>query len=228
MCENTPLWQSMPSDENRNIDKLNNINYKDVIIYFDNGNIINVIPDVNNYYKVTTYNINGKNYDITNIDSVNSIPVPETKNTLYSDSIGTPVYRLEYLLRLHAGFEKDEGNIDLAYALMHKGTELLRFSNVEYQRKDYLREYYWLLDDDKIEEAQKLITDLGSYLPEEMYEKERIKEIQHLNYALLKRHYGSLIPKSFSAYMRIYNKQDAKFIKLKELGKNIGIDISTT
>lgn len=221
----TPLWKSIPSEENRAIDKINGIDYRNVIIYFQDGNIIDVVPDANNYYMATIYNIDGKNYDLTDIVSVNNIPLPPRKTNPSDDSLGTPVYRLEYLLRIHAGFEKDNGNIKLAYALMHKGTQLLRFSNIDWQRNDYLREYFWLLEDDKIEEAQNLLKELTPYMPAAYTEKDHVKEIQHLYYALLKRNFKEIMPKSFSAYMRSYNKKDKKFQKFKELGTQIGIDL---
>lgn len=218
-----PLWQSVQSEENREKDIKNGIDYCNVKIYFEDGTINNVIPDVNNYYKATLYNIDGVDYDITDISSVRKIPLPPHKNQSYSS--GTPIYRLEYLLRIHAGFAKDNGNTELAYALMHKGTELLKFSNIEWQRHDYLREYFWLLDDDRIEEAQKFFGEISEDLPEPYSPKEYTKEIQHYKYALLKRNFKNEMPKSFSAYMRNYNKKDEKFQKFVKLAESIGIDL---
>lgn len=219
----TPLWQCVPSNENREKDKLVTSDYSNVCIIFKNGEIQDVIPDVNNYYLATHYIINGIDYDISDIDSVNSIPLPQTKSPVARSSLGTPVYRLEYLLRIHAGFAKEKDNKELAYALMHKGTLMLKYSNLEWQRQDYLREYYWLLDDDKIEEAQSFFQSIESDLPFPYSEKEHTKEIQHYNYAVLKRHFPEDMPKSFSAYMRNYNKKDAKYEKFIELAKSIDI-----
>lgn len=218
-----PLWRSVPSDENRRKDMLNISDYSEVKIFFENGHIINVVPDVNNYYLATIYNIDGKDYDITSITSIMDIPLPTEKDKSFCG--GTPVYNLEYLLRIHAGFAKDEGNDELAYALIHKGTEMMRFSNVDWKRHDYLREYFWLLDDDRIEEAMVFLQGISPFLPEPYSTKEYIKEIQHYNFAQLKRHYKSEMPKSFSAYMRAYNKKDEKFERYAELAKTLNIDI---
>ncbi len=220
-----PLWKSTPSEENRAKDKLHTIDYKNVKVYFKNGTIIDVIPDVNNYYLANIYNIDGKDYDITNISSIESIPIPEEKYGGYSD--GTPVYKLEYLLRLHAGLEKEKGNSELAYTLMHKGTKLLRYSNIEWQRHDYLREYFWLLDDDRIDEAENFFQNISPILPTPYSEKEHTKEIQHYKYALLKHHFKDEMPKSFSAYMRNFNKKDEKFKKYIELAKQININLES-
>lgn len=225
LTENTThLWESVPSEENRRKDLLNGIDYKTVKIIFKSGEIIDVRPDVNNYYLASIYNINGIDYNITNINDVNSIPIPSTRVT--HPGLGTPTYRLEYLLRLHAGMERDKGNIDLAYALMDKGTKMLPFSPFDWQRQDYLREYYWLLDDNKIEEAESFKQSLSLSLPDFYSKKEKVKEIQHLNYAILKRKFPMDLPKSFSAYMRNYNKQDEKCQHFIELGKILNIDIT--
>lgn len=221
----TPLWRSIPSEENRQKDKDNSVNYNNVQIVFKHGEIQDVIPDVNNYYLATRYNIDGIVCDITDIVDIERIHVPNCKFPASSDAIGTPVYRLEYLLRLHAGFERKKGNDDLAYALMHKGTELLKYSPLLWQRHDYLREYYWLLDDERIDDAISFFNNIKNDLPEPYSEKEHIKEIQHYNYAVLKKHFPKDMPKSFSAYMRNYNKGDEKFQKYKELANTIGFNL---
>ena len=225
LTESTPpLWKSVPSEENRRKDLLNGIDYKTVRIIFKSGEITDVCPDVNNYYMASIYNIEGVDYNISSITDVNNIPTPTTKAS--HPGLGTPVYRLEYLLRLHAGMERDNGNIDLAYALMDKGTKMLPFSPFDWRRHDYLREYYWLLDDNKIEDAEKFKLSIINLLPEYYSKKEKIKEIQHLNYAVLKRHFPKDMPKSFSAYMRNYNKRDEKYQRYIELGKNLNMDIT--
>lgn len=221
---NIPLWKSIPSDENRKKDLMHGIDYRKVKIYFDDGTIKDVVPDVNNYYNATIYNINGVDYDITDISSVKQIPLPMKKSQSYS-ALGTPVYRLEYLLRIHAGIEKDNGNTELAYALIHKGTELLKFSNIEWHRHEYLREYFWLLDDDRIDEAQEFFNKISSQLPTPYSSKEYTKEIQHYNYAVLRHNFKAEMPKSFSAYMRNYNKKDEKFEKYVKLAETIGINL---
>lgn len=220
-----PLWQAMPSEENRKIDESNGIDYKKVRIIFKDGEIQDVIPDVNNYYLAEIYCINGIDYNITDVESVNRIPIPTKKSDTFSGSLGTPVYRLEYLLRIHAGMEKDDGNKELSYALMHKGTQLLKYSNLDWKRHDYLREYYWLLDDDRIEDAEAFFAEIESDLPAPYSDKEYIKEIQHYNYARLKRNFPQKMPKTFSAYMRNYNKKDAKYDNFVKLAESINIKL---
>ena len=220
----TPLWLSIPSAENREKDKTKTTDYSNVHIFFKNGEIQDVVPDVNNYYLATHYNINGTVYDVTNISSVNEIPLPSSK-AVVSMSLGTPVYRLEYLLRIRAGFAREEGNNELAYALMDKGTKMLKYSNLSWQRHDYLREYYWLLDDNRIEDAQSFFNEIEEDLTAPYSEKEYIKEVQHYNYALLKRNFPTEIPKSFSAYMRNYNAKNDKFKLCQNLAQQIGINL---
>lgn len=218
-----PLWCSIPSDENREKDKAHTTDYSNVVIYIKNGEIFDVVPDVNNYYLATHYNIDGILYDISDVSSVNKIPVPSANPSADRVFFGTPVYALGYLLRLHAGLERKSGNKELSYALMDKGTKLLKSSGIIWQRHDYLREYYWLLDDDRIEDALAFFKNIEHELPSPYSDKEYTKEIQHYNYAILKRNFPDELPKSFSAYMRNFNKKEAKYEKYKELAKTLNI-----
>ena len=60
-------------------------------------------------------------------------------------------------------------------------------------------------------------------LPSPYSDKEYTKEIQHYNYAILKRNFPDELPKSFSAYMRNFNKKEVKYEKYKELAETLNI-----
>ena len=118
-------WNSVKNDielsyESRDVD------LKNVTIYFTNGVITNVIPDVYNYYYAQYYIIDEKKYDSYSIESIKSIPCPDFDKRKKLSCYGTPVYYLEYILNMRASQERKKGNTALAYTLLEKSLEFMR------------------------------------------------------------------------------------------------------
>lgn len=221
--EYIPRWQRVPTTEGHEEDVARGIVMEKVCLYFKNGILFDVVPDVYGYPAARVYNIDGKEYDILSIEDVNNIPIPHYTD---EDSIfGSPTYNLEYQLRICATDERKKGNNELAYTLLKKGTEMMFHSKIAYLRHDFLRLYYWLLEDGKIDEAKSFFASISNKLPQPYSEKEYTKEVQHLNYALLKDAFAKEMPKSFSGYMRNYNAKNDKFIQYQKLAKEINIEL---
>lgn len=143
-------WSSIRNEKEMEIER-NTIDLKNVTIYFKDGIIIDVIPDVYDYYKAQFYNIDGEIYDTYSIKSVKSIPEVDFSRR---KTLGTPVYYLEYLLRMRASQERKSHNDPLAYALLEKSTQLMKNTGTFYNKKDFLRLANWLYQDGKYEQAK--------------------------------------------------------------------------
>ena len=186
------------------------VDLKNVIIFFKNGVIYDVFPDVYNYYKAQFYYIDGNMYDSYSVESIKEIPVPD-----YSlvKSIGTPVYNLEYILRMRASEEHKSGNIGLYYQLYHKSIQLMKFSNVSYSKSDFTRLENWLYEDGRIQEAEKLkaelqkdpplIFDESSYRQNIFYEKLEMCHSINTDYIYCTPHAGSC-PECAKYQARVY------------------------
>jgi hypothetical protein len=155
-------WSSMRNKEEMEVER-NTMDLKNVTIYFEDGIIVDVIPDVYDYYKAQFYNIDGKIYDTYSIKSVQTIPEFDfSKRKL----LGTPVYYLEYLLRMRASQERVAQNNPLAYALLEKSTQLMKKTGIFYSQKNFLRLSNWLYEDGQYVQAQKVEADLLAVFPD--------------------------------------------------------------
>ena len=168
-------WSSIATKEDIEFEE-SNIDLVNITIFFKNNIIINVIPDVYNYYKARYYNIDGVKYDTKNISAVKSIPLK--KSDLVS---GTPVYNLEYLLRKRAREERKLENNELAYALLKKSNALMKCTSMKYNISDYLLIVKWLFEDGLFEEAEKSIATLHNAFPavfdETLQRKQYIRDV---------------------------------------------------
>ena len=158
-------WNSVKNDielsyESRDVD------LKNVTIYFTNGVITNVIPDVYNYYYAQYYIIDEKKYDSYSIESIKSIPCPDFDKRKKLSCYGTPVYYLEYILNMRASQERKKGNTALAYTLLEKSLEFMRILGAFYTKENYLRMVNWLYEDGFRNKAESLETQLESELPQ--------------------------------------------------------------
>lgn len=158
-CDDTK-WLSIRDPEAMK-NEAETMDLKNVTIYFENGQISNVIPDVYDYYKAQYYNIDGKIYDTYSIQSISSIPVPDYSKR---KAFGTPVYYLEYLLRMRASQERKNNNNELAYALLEKSTFLMKHTGTFYNYNDFFRIANWLYKDGKIQEARQVESELSQEL----------------------------------------------------------------
>lgn len=157
-----PKWCNIRNQEKMDAER-NTVDLKNVTIYFKDGIIVDVIPDVYNYYQAQFYNIDGKTYDTYSIESVQSIPEFDFHNR---KSLGTPVYYLEYLLRMRASQERKKQNVLLAYALLKKSTQLMKNTGIFYSQQDFLRLANWLYEDGQYNQAVKVERDLLATFPD--------------------------------------------------------------
>ena len=147
----THKWLSIRDANAMEIEK-RTLDLKNITIYFDNGVISDVIPDVYSYYEAEYYNINGAIYDSYSIESISSIPIPDYSKVKPTD---TPVYSLDYLLIVRASQERRKKNNELAYALLEKSLELMEHSQTIHNKNQILRIVNWLYEDGRLEEAKK-------------------------------------------------------------------------
>ena len=157
-----PKWSSIRDEKEMEIER-NTMDLKNVTIYFKDGIIVDVVPDVYDYYKAQFYNIDGKVYDSYSIESVKSIPEFDFSNRKL---LGTPVYYLEYLLRIRASQERKIQNNDLAYALLIKSTNLMKKTGQHYNSEDFLRLSNWLYKDGQYEHAKRVEQELLATFPD--------------------------------------------------------------
>lgn len=71
-------------------------------------------------------------YDLSTVNGIMSIPVPQYPGAYSTENI-------EYFLQRKATEYKKMGQMDLAIACLRKSNELMPYSNLPYSAKDYLR-----------------------------------------------------------------------------------------
>lgn len=224
-----PKWLSVRNPDEMEKEE-DNISLKEVTIFFENGMISDVVPDVYNYYYAQFYIIDKRKYDTYSIDSVNKIPVP---NYDKSKVMGTPVYNLEYLLNIRASQERKKGNNGLAYALLRRSIYLMKFSKVGYGEKNFLRIVNWLYEDGYYYEAENTENQLRKELPlvfnrtmqrRELFQKvlEDCKKI-NTDYVFCSPHQGTC-PECAKYQCRVYciSGRDKRLPKLPDIVKEYG------
>lgn len=155
-----PYWKQLRNGKRMEFER-NNIDLTTVTIFFHNGIICRIVPDVQSYYSARYYVIEGNFYDTYSLEDVKSIPIP-----VFNESYGTPVYNLEYLLKMRASEEREKENYELSYDLMYKTIECMKASRIMYGKKEYLQFIMWLYKDGRIEEAAMLEKRLRREEPE--------------------------------------------------------------
>ena len=131
---------------------------ENITAYFNNGVLIKVEPDIGDlyenrdkYYNLKYIVIDGKRYDLEDINSINSIEVNHY-DYFGNSSLGV-TGNLVYVLRMKASHLKDDGKIDLALALEKKVTEQMPASGIMWSKKDYMRYADWLFEVGKKQEG---------------------------------------------------------------------------
>ena len=156
----TPYWKQIRNGARMEFE-MNNLDLTNVTLFFNNGILCRVMPDVQSYYSARYYVIDGSFFDTYSLSDVEAIPIPS-----FNESYGTPVYNLEYLLKMRASQERDKKNYDLSYALMYKSIDGMKASKLNYGKKEYMRFIMWLYKDDRINEAVTLENRLRREIPE--------------------------------------------------------------
>ena len=120
-----------------------------VTVYYEHGQVVNILPEPNESYcqvrelinEATSIVSDGVPYDLTNRDSIYSIEIPkytDTHQNHYAQDLGATGY-LEYVLRMHAGILWRNGDYDLSLICLGKACQLMLYSPMIWQRKDYYR-----------------------------------------------------------------------------------------
>lgn len=156
----TPYWKQIRNGARMEFE-MNNLDLTNVTLFFNNGILCRVMPDVQSYYSARYYVIDGSFFDTYSLSDVEAIPIPS-----FNESYGTPVYNLEYLLKMRASQERNKKNYDLSYALMYKSIDGMKASKLNYGKKEYMRFIMWLYKDDRINEAVTLENRLRREIPE--------------------------------------------------------------
>lgn len=110
-------------------------------IFFENGQIVRIYPEpIKSYYDSreliygeTDIVSDGISYDLSNIESIKSIPVPnyirENKNE-HAKDLGVTGY-LEYILRIDATIYWEKKEYDLSIACLAKATEATVYKGLQ-------------------------------------------------------------------------------------------------
>lgn len=142
------LWVKDKGKTTFNADEYNKHVYISLEIDFPNNNIIAYFKDgklykVKPYTKVPLCYLAGYankaryivsdniKYDLTNIESINSIPIPKYNSECEIGITGM----LEYVLKMHP----ETGDINLDIALMDKAITLMDYSYFDYSIDTYLQ-----------------------------------------------------------------------------------------
>lgn len=198
-----------------------------IAFYDEFGFLIDIYPfndnkslydQIGNAYQSDFFVILDKIYDTYNIEDIKSIPIPYYKST------DTPVYNIEYHLRMHRG---RTDNPDFETALSLKTIELMKSRKMFYGKSDYLtminnimkvgnfdiadeafedvtchlrNEYNKInLDYDKINQNPRYNNEDYQYLKQNF--QIRWKQLQEYN--LIKEQLPEYAPKSYSGYARM-------------------------
>ena len=135
-----------------------------VTVYYENGQVVKMIPEPSeSYYNVrelineaTSIVSDGVPYDLTNKKSIFSIAIPKYTNchsNKHAQSLGATGY-LDYVLRMHAGLLWGK-QTDLSTACLMKATQLMKYSTLGWQKKDFYRIVDWLVQLGRFEKAKE-------------------------------------------------------------------------
>lgn len=122
---------------------------KDTTVYFEHGRIVKVVPEPECAYgdyreeinKATCIVSDGIQYDLNNVDSILSITTPKylaQNEKADAVELGVTGY-LEYVLRMHCSYCKEQGRTDLLIACLEKSTTIMPHSSISWTEKDYYR-----------------------------------------------------------------------------------------
>lgn len=137
----------------------------EVKVYFNNGQVTFTIPDIGDSYyehreiinKANTIVSDGITYDLTDRSSIYAIAIPEYTHfhsNSHAQELGVTGY-LEYVLRMHAGLLWNENRYDLAIPCLAKATQLMLYSTVGWQRKDFYRIVDWNIELGRFKKAEE-------------------------------------------------------------------------
>lgn len=120
-----------------------------VCVFFEQGQVVKMLPEPeSSYYEVrnlinqaTNIVSDGISYDLTDRDSIYSIAIPSYTyfhENAHAKDLGVTGY-LEYVLRMHSGWLWNNGDYNLSNICLGKACQLMLYSTIDWQRKDYYR-----------------------------------------------------------------------------------------
>ncbi|MCD8192872.1 MAG: phage minor capsid protein [Oscillospiraceae bacterium] len=127
-----------------------------VIVYYEHGQVVKMLPEPNVSYYEVRERINeaevivsdGVKYDLTDKNSICSISVPSytyTHTNRHAIDLGVTGF-LDYVLRMHASLLWVNDKYDLAILCLEKATQLMAYSTIGWQQKDFFRIVDWLTE----------------------------------------------------------------------------------
>ena len=96
----------------------------------------------------------GKMYDLASVESIYSIPIPDY-GKMHIGSIESPVFYLEYVLRMHASYLWKKKEYRLALVCLGKSTQMMPFSPIGYLKETYYRIVDWEEELGKFQKAEE-------------------------------------------------------------------------
>ena len=133
-------------------DQQSSINYT---VYYAYGHIVRALPPLRGYYEnreiinaATSIVSDGKAYNLADIHSIYSIPVPSFHSHVES-RIGREMGitgNLDYVLRMKASLYWNNKDFDLSIACLEKATQIMASSDIEWPKNDFYRVVNWLRD----------------------------------------------------------------------------------
>lgn len=132
-------------------------------IYFAYGHVAKVFPQFSgSYYEnrniinaATSIVSDGVPYDLTDIESIHSIQIPNYHiyaSNKIGEELGITGF-LEYVLRMHASLCWNKGDMNIAIACLEKATQLMKYSTMNWPVEDFYRIVNWLNDLGKFRSA---------------------------------------------------------------------------
>lgn len=148
-------------------------------MYFTNGQVVLTEPDIGLSYYDRRELINeadiivsdGVEYDLTDRNAIYSIAIPEYTNShsnQHAQELGMTGY-IEYVLRMHAGLLWNEYRFDLAIPCLAKATQLMLYSTVGWQRKDFYRIVDWNIELGRFKKAKEWKEWIEAYTPDPIF-----------------------------------------------------------
>lgn len=156
--KNEPIMQQNSADKSTTA--ITSIPDSKRVVYFKNGfySTMKPPPPPNLYenrdliYNADFLVSDGVKYDLSDISDIRSIKVPDFR----SDNSGSPVYSLDYALRMRASTCSNNEQHELCSAFLWKSTELmLANTDMNWRRKDFNRLIYWHNEMGMFDEAEK-------------------------------------------------------------------------
>lgn len=120
-----------------------------VTVYYEQGQVVKISPEPGvSYYDVrktineaTSIVSDGVPYNLADRNSIYSIAIPEytyTHKNKNAQDLGVTGY-LDYVLRMHAGHLWNLNEYNLSLICLGKACQLMLYSTIGWQRKDYYR-----------------------------------------------------------------------------------------